>query len=166
MHTTHHYSDSDAAYASVGKRLIALIIDIAIISIPFVAVMVWFGTGFGAFEGNPNQGYPADMSADVYSDATGTGTVYFLWSLLPLIGITYFAIFESSPRQATIGKQLVGIKVVNSKGQDLRLMNALLRAGVKFFISGIFFIGYILAFFNDKKQTLHDKWADTYVVNK
>lgn len=164
MYTTHSYSDS--ASASLGKRVVAFLIDLFILSIPITVVMVWFGVGFGVFEGNPAPGYPDDMSADVYKDATGTGTVYFLYSLIPLFSIAYFSIFESSPKQATLGKQLMGIKVVNEKGEDMTLMNALQRSLIKFFISGIFFVGYIMAFFNSRHQALHDKWSGTFVVTK
>ncbi len=152
----------------MGRRVIAFLIDLVIISIPLTAVFVAFGTGFGAGEGSRagQVGYPGDLSGDLVRDATGTGTVYLIYALVPFVTILYFAISESSKAQATFGKRIMGIKVVNRRGEDMNLVNALLRAGVKFFVSGILFIGYLMAFFDPERRTLHDRWADTHVVNR
>ena len=162
------YTAPQAAYADMGRRVIAFVIDLIIISIPLTAVFAAFSTGFGTGEGSRagQVGYPGDLSGDLVRDATGTGTVYLLYALVPLVTIFYFAISESSKAQATFGKRIMGIKVVNRRGEDMNFANAFLRAGAKFFVSGILFIGYLMAFFDPERRALHDRWAGTHVVNR
>jgi uncharacterized RDD family membrane protein YckC len=79
--------------------------------------------------------------------------------------VGYFGYFESSPSQATFGKQAMGIKVVDLNGNPLG-QGAWTRAGMRIVSSLIIGIGFLLAFFNDQKQTLHDKVAGSLVVKK
>ncbi len=76
----------------------------------------------------------------------------------------YAPILESSVLQATLGKYLVGIQVVDLAGQRLSLRVASIRNFLKFFSSALLFAGFFFAFFTEKKQALHDLLADTMVV--
>ena len=78
--------------------------------------------------------------------------------------IIYYALMESSKYQATVGKIVMGIKVVNKQGQGLDFSKALLRNLSKILSAFILGIGYIMIIFDDRKQGLHDKIADTFVV--
>jgi uncharacterized RDD family membrane protein YckC len=80
--------------------------------------------------------------------------------------IIYYALMESSKYQATLGKIVMGIKVVNKKGQGLDFSKALLRNLSKLLSAFILGIGYIMIIFDDCKQGLHDKIADTFVVKQ
>ena len=65
----------------------------------------------------------------------------------------------------TLGKYLLKIKVVSTDGQPLTFMSVLIRETVGRYLSTvILYIGYMLAGWNEEKQGLHDKIADTYVV--
>ncbi|HZY78907.1 MAG TPA: RDD family protein [Cyclobacteriaceae bacterium] len=75
----------------------------------------------------------------------------------------YFSFFESSERQATLGKMAVGIKVADENGQRLTFANALGRWASAFISWAILMIGFIMAGFDAKKQALHDKIAKTVV---
>lgn len=46
--------------------------------------------------------------------------------------VLYFAISESSRRQATLGKRVVGMRVVSRSGRRLKFRRSLLRSAVKF----------------------------------
>jgi uncharacterized RDD family membrane protein YckC len=83
-----------------------------------------------------------------------------------LIGVTYFTGMESSFRQATLGKMAVGIQVGDSNGEQLSFANALGRYFAKFLSAIILCIGFMMAGWDDKKQGLHDKLANTYVFFK
>ncbi|MBL0286160.1 MAG: RDD family protein [Bacteroidetes bacterium] len=76
----------------------------------------------------------------------------------------YFTYFESSLKQATIGKQLMNMKVVDKNGFRLTPANALIRNLSKIHFCFILFIGYLMAAFDAQKQSLHDKIAGTFVV--
>ncbi len=93
--------------------------------------------------------------------------IVLLYSFLKLLVLVpYFALLESSRLQATFGKQLLEIKVVDLFGNRISLV----RATGKFFariLSGqVLLIGYLMAIFTKRKQTLHDFLAGTLVVMK
>jgi uncharacterized RDD family membrane protein YckC len=87
--------------------------------------------------------------------------VYYLISVC--IGIAYFALMESSAKQATLGKMAVGIKVGDEQGQRISGLNAVGRWFAKIISYLILFIGFIMAAFDSRKQALHDKIASTVV---
>jgi uncharacterized RDD family membrane protein YckC len=76
----------------------------------------------------------------------------------------YFAAQESGNSQATIGKKALGIKVTNEQGQKITFGQATGRYFGKILSGIILFIGYLMMLWDDKKQTLHDKLAGSYVV--
>ncbi len=92
--------------------------------------------------------------------------------LIPILGYliyfagrwAYFAMMESSPAQATLGKRAMGIIATDGRGQRLSLGQASGRyfAGAISYIT--LYIGYALAGWTSRKQALHDLIADTCVV--
>ena len=96
----------------------------------------------------------------------------FLVLLIPVLGVivyfvgrwAYFAMMESSPAQATLGKRAMGIIATDGKGQRLSLAQASGRyfAGAISYIT--LYVGYALAGWTTRKQALHDLIADTCVV--
>ena len=81
-----------------------------------------------------------------------------------VIGWLYFALLESGPSQATIGKKALGIKVTNLTGGRLTFGQATGRYFGKILSTIILFIGYFMMLWDDKNQTLHDKLAGALVV--
>ena len=79
----------------------------------------------------------------------------------------YFAVMESSARQATFGKAAMSLRVTNLEGQRLTFGHATGRFFAKI-VSGLIplAIGYIMAGFTEKKQALHDMIAGTLVLRK
>jgi uncharacterized RDD family membrane protein YckC len=76
----------------------------------------------------------------------------------------YFAIFESSPRQATPGKMMLGIFVTDIYGRRISFLRALGRTLGKVLSKAFCYLGYILALFTDRSQALHDLLANTLVL--
>ncbi|WP_052593936.1 RDD family protein [Aureispira sp. CCB-QB1] len=89
-------------------------------------------------------------------DYFGTAAISFL----------YFPLMESSKWQASIGKQIFGIKVVDSKGEGLNFGQALLRLLAKGLSCSIAYLGFVMIAFTSKKRGLHDLIVDTYVVER
>lgn len=81
-----------------------------------------------------------------------------------IISWFYYAFQESSPAQATFGKRAMGIRVVTIHGGRLSFLNATGRYFAKILGAILLLIGFIMIFFNKKRQGLHDKLANTYVV--
>lgn len=93
-------------------------------------------------------------------------------NLIPFLGILtylagrwlYFALMESSPSQATLGKRAMGLSVTNGNGQRISFG----QASGRYFGGAVstitLYIGYFLAGWTVRKQALHDLMADTFVV--
>ena len=81
-----------------------------------------------------------------------------------VIGWLYFALLESSERGATVGKMVMGLRVVTSDGRRLSFMNATGRYFAKILSAIILCIGFIMVAFTDRKRGLHDMIAGTLVI--
>ncbi len=82
-----------------------------------------------------------------------------------LIWIVYSFLMEASRLQGTLGKFLLGIKVVNADGGRLTPSQAWKRNLGKMTSLAIFGIGFLMVAFNGRKQGLHDRMAKTYVID-
>lgn len=78
----------------------------------------------------------------------------------------YFAVMESSPWQATLGKKLLGLHVTDLNGQRLTLGRATGRTLAKYLSSMTMGIGYLLCGFTERKQALHDVVAKCLVLRR
>jgi uncharacterized RDD family membrane protein YckC len=93
--------------------------------------------------------------------------VFVFFHLYGLIGVwLYFALFESSRKQATPGKLLLCLKVVDVDGSKLSFGRATARYFAKFLSCSTLGVGCFMAGFTLKKQTLHDMIAKCFVVRK
>lgn len=85
--------------------------------------------------------------------------------LLVLIWL-YYAALESSPLQASLGKIIMGIKVVDSKGRRLSFVKATKRLVSRLYTNITFYFGFFIAAFDKKKKTLHDKISKSMVIKR
>lgn len=76
----------------------------------------------------------------------------------------YFTFLESSESQATLGKRLMGLKVTDLDGRPINLTRASVRHFAKILSDWTIFIGYLMALFNKRHQTLHDMIGRCLVV--
>ena len=82
-----------------------------------------------------------------------------------LIGIVYFTYFYGTSGE-TIGKKIMGLKVVTLDGSPLTYGKGFLRY-IGYFLSTITLnIGFLMIAWDKKKQGLHDKICKTTVVAK
>ncbi len=97
------------------------------------------------------------------------GSAHGTEALSRIIGITigwlYFALLESSSRQATPGKIALGIKVTDLSGDGISFARATGRHFGKVISAITLLVGYFMAGFTRKKQGLHDIMAGCLVVN-
>ena len=90
--------------------------------------------------------------------------VCLAWLLSGSISVVYYVYFTAFGGQ-TPGKMALRIKVIRTDSSSLTLGRAFYRETLCKFVSGIILgIGYLMVVFDDKKQGLHDRMADTYVV--
>ena len=129
-------------YAGFWRRAAATILDGLIISLVVSALRMVGMSGFG--------------------DSDGVKGFFDIAEFF--IGWLYGAGMESSERQATFGKQIMGIRVTDLEGNRISFARATGRYFGKI-ISGLLLgIGFIMAAFTEKKQALHDKLANCLVV--
>jgi uncharacterized RDD family membrane protein YckC len=84
-------------------------------------------------------------------------------SLGTLISLGYFVLMTGQSGQ-TLGKMLLGIKVVTVEGANPGYGKALVRWLGYIVSTLIIFIGFLMVAWDSQKQGLHDKIADTYVI--
>lgn len=85
-------------------------------------------------------------------------------AIIPLSKIIYSTIMESSARQGSWGKILMGLKVSDEKGAPIAFGRSLIRNLSKIISTGTIGLGYMMGFFDKKHQCLHDKIAGTLVI--
>jgi len=83
-----------------------------------------------------------------------------------IISFFYYVILETSPKQGTFGKQIVGIKVTDLEGNRITAGRAIGRWFAKFLTGCTLGIGLLMPLFTEKKQTLHDMIAGCLALNK
>ena len=84
--------------------------------------------------------------------------LYFISSL------AYYTSLTASDKQATIGKRIVGIMVVDAQGNKLSFAHSLGRYLTYIFSYITLGIGFIMIGFTKNHTGLHDKIAGTYVI--
>ena len=110
-------------------------------------------------------GFVAGIALVAVQGAEGMAIAPMVGGLLGLIfGWLYFAMQESSARQATLGKLAMGIKVTDGQGQRIGFGRATGRFFGKLLSGLILSIGFMLAGWTARKQALHDMLANTLVV--
>ena len=124
-------------YAGFWLRFIAFLIDaIVLFALDFVLTLVTFG------------GY------------------VFMFGVPVIISWLYYALMESSEKQATLGKLAVGLAVTDCAHRRISFARATGRHFAKWISAVLMFIGYLMIGFTAKKQGLHDMLADTLVVKR
>ena len=157
-------------YAGFWLRFVAHLIDGLILGVGVFALVIplIFLTGLAAtfeslprrIEGMEGQPNPALI-----------GAILSLVFLFVMVGVLlqwlYYAYFESGEKQATWGKQALGLYVTDGAANRVSFG----RASGRFFakiISGLIplGIGYIMAGFTERKQALHDMIAGCLVLRR
>jgi uncharacterized RDD family membrane protein YckC len=131
-------------YGGFWKRVVAYIIDI--IPLFFIGIVLAMISGQDLLDPDATSGFG-------FTDLAGL-----------IIGIAYFAGFESSSWQATPGKRALGLIVTDTDGRRLSPLRAVGRYFAKIPSAMILLIGFIMVAFTERKQGLHDYIASTLVL--
>ena len=78
----------------------------------------------------------------------------------------YFIRGESSLKQATVGKEFMGLIVVDMNYNRISFWHATGRLLLRWGSTLLYLVGYIPALFTQKHQAFHDLVAKTLVVEK
>ena len=134
--------DLNVTYANLGIRTIATLIDLAIIWSTFLILeMVLFHFNYGVKEFNS------------YRFFIGL----FIW-------IFYHGLFESSVYQATIGKMLLKLKIIDLFGKRMSFIRATFRCILTIISILPVGIGIWYITTDPKKRSWHDLISGSYVI--
>jgi uncharacterized RDD family membrane protein YckC len=133
------------------RRLRALLLDLVVFSILLNVVNLVYGvtqvTG-----GSPLNGF--------YSTVTTVA-----WPWLALLWMAYYIVPESF-YGASLGKMLLGLRVVRVDGRPLGVGSIITRNVLRFFdvLPGFYLIGGLAVLITSNSQRVGDRWAGTTVV--
>lgn len=132
--------------ASIQKRAVAFFVDEIVIS-----VFLFFAFG--------------DVFGNITNEEELVSVIASLTPYIILMKIIYQAFFVYM-YGATPGKMLMKIKIIYTYSIDKpNLFNSILRALGRVVSESFFYIGFVWAYFNPKKQTWQDLAAKTLVIN-
>jgi len=137
-------------YAGFWKRFAASLVDTFITAI--IAGIAGFIVGIAIASSNP---YVDEEVLGIFGNIVGL-----------LVGWIYFAAFESSIRQGTLGKIALGIVVTDLKGKRISFAKASGRHFGKIISALLIGIGFLMVAFTEKKQGLHDMMSGCLIKNK
>lgn len=146
-------------YAGFWRRLVAYTIDGTIIFFTFIVLFTIVSLAFfsGAISGSSRA-----WVADLADPTRFSSIIIFIWIFCISINIAYFTYFHGTTGR-TPGKMLLGLQVLSVDGTPISFGIAFLRS-IGYFVSSIFYLGFIWAAFDKRKQGWHDKIADTVVI--
>lgn len=139
--------------AGIALRFVAVLLDSIIVFFPLgIVAGLMAGDGYAERgEGYANAGV-----------ALSGGTTLFLLFL----GLCYY-VFAEGLTGMTVGKRIVGIRVVDEDGDDVDFSAAVIRNLLRL-VDGLFFylVGAIFAFSSPRGQRIGDRAAHTLVVRR
>lgn len=142
------YGELEGRVAGFISRLVAFSID-AVLLVMLVAAGSWIVVQieriFETF-------LPTDLSL---------GGAY-IFAIPVIIGAYYVGLWALTG--ATVGKWLIGLRIVGADGSPPTIGRSLIRF-IGYGLSAIvFFLGYIWVLFDDERRAWHDELAGTWVV--
>jgi len=145
-------------YAGFWLRLVAFVLDLFLVGI-LVGIII-----IGPLLKNISPGSSLRELWAFYT--SGTQQAIALNLLVQMANWLYFASFESSRWQATPGKRALGIFVTDLTGKRVTFARASGRYFGKLLSEFIFFFGFVMAGFTQRKQALHDYISGCLVLRK
>ncbi len=142
------------AYAGLQLRIVAFILDVMVL----ISFGLLFAAGIVAFllvDSKLHDNNPPDRDFLISGVVVGLYFVVFI----PLYHVLLWSWWGQ-----TIGKMAVHIKVLSRTGGRLSLGRSVLRLlGYAASVAPLF-LGVVIALFDRERRTLHDRLADTVVV--
>ena len=141
-------------FASISKRMVAFGIDVLLILLVtfFLSFLLKpFFLLFGSLDGS-----------DFFDEH-----VWIIRLILAFcISFFYFCFFQSSSISSSLGQLFCKIKIVDAYENTITFLRAIGRF-FAFFLSVITLgFGFLMAFYTQNRQTLHDKICKTYVIDR
>jgi uncharacterized RDD family membrane protein YckC len=150
-------------YASVGKRLAAVILDGLVGGIATIPGWIIFGIATAGAVGSADpHGRMTDEAATAFVGAVLLG---YLVVFVGAFAVWLYNVYLLGRDGASLGKRWMKIKVLDPNGQPLGFGKAFAREFVKQLLGSLCFLIYLWPLFDAEKQGLHDKLFSTHVYD-
>jgi uncharacterized RDD family membrane protein YckC len=162
--TRHEFhQDNEFILASMKKRSVAFLIDWIVLILLYFCILILFSLfKMDISKINVHGIFDVEIEMD-NMPSYGITILKFLFGLLPVL---YFAISFYFWKGQTIGKYILKIRILSLYHEHLGLWHCIERS-LGYFASALEFgFGYIQAFWNPNRMTLHDKIGETIVVER
>ena len=148
-------------YGSLAARFVSFLVDTSLL-------IFWYTIILYSTSDEPQQLYTwEDLLKDGSLSLTEVWVVFkmlFFNIYLPVLHWLYYTLLESSPKQATIGKFTLGLKVTDLRGKRINFARANLRYFSRLLSILPICLGFLLMLITRRSQMLHDYIARTVVV--
>ncbi|WHY75327.1 RDD family protein [Neobacillus sp. WH10] len=152
---TPEYVSIQFQLAGLGSRAAAFIIDqllLTVVNILTIVVLFFVMDGISSVQFLPDSFIPIAI------------TIIILF----IVNWGYFFAFEFFLGGRTIGKKLIGIRVIQENGHSITLLSSFIRNLIRIIDSlpTAYFLGIIMIFFHPKHKRLGDLVAGTIVIHE
>jgi uncharacterized RDD family membrane protein YckC len=162
---------STEQYAGFWLRVAAAIIDLIVLAIPLAIAVSYLSVAMGSWRAFLSL-HPGQSPQEVVA-AFGRTYLFTILCFFIITGWLYFALFESSAWQGTLGKKFIGLSVADLRGNRVTFARASGRFFGGRFLAHAPFIGSlyiaidcICAGLTARKQALHDMFSGCLVLRK
>lgn len=150
-------------YGSLKNRFVAFLIDTTLL-------VFWYTIILYATTKTPGHQYtwkelPRGNSFNLL-EMFVIGKALFFNLYFPVLHWLYYTLLEASPKQATIGKFTLGLKVTDMQGRRIGFARANLRYFSKLASALPLGMGFLLLLSSRCNQMLHDYIARTVVISE
>ncbi|MEH7355366.1 RDD family protein [Neobacillus drentensis] len=152
---TPEYVSIQFQLAGLGSRAAAFIIDQLLLTVVNILTLVVL---FFVMDGISSVGFLPDSFIPIAI------TIIILF----IVNWGYFFAFEFFSGGRTIGKKLIGIRVIQENGHSITLLSSFIRNLIRLIDSlpTAYFLGIIMIFFHPKHKRLGDLVAGTIVIHE
>lgn len=148
-------------YGSLTNRFVAFLVDTTLLV--FFYTIIFYSAGSNA---SHISSWDKSMlhNGISFTELLLIGKVLFFNPYFAIIHWLYYTLLESSPKQATIGKFTLGLKVTDLRGRRINLVESNLRYFSKLLSVLTVGLGFLLILTTRRHQMFHDYCARTIVV--
>jgi uncharacterized RDD family membrane protein YckC len=155
------HQDNEFILATIRRRFVAFLIDWIVLILLYCCIIFLFGL-FNMSISKIN--VIGIFDVEIEMDNAHSFLITFLKILFGLLPFLYFALSFYFCKGQTIGKYFLRIRVLSLYHEHLGLWHCIERS-LGYFASALEFgFGYIQAFWNPNRMTLHDKIGETIVI--
>ena len=155
------FLDKEQELATIPGRILAISIDLIII----VLIFIFIGKIFDWIDlGITNIKLTNFFHIDIEAKNMSEKKILFIKTCLGFVPIIYFAISNYITNGQSIGKKILGIKIISIYHHRIGLWHCIERS-LGYVASTLELgIGFYQVFWNPNRMTLHDRIAETIVI--